>query len=76
MKENIIESLELLREIRVQVRGNVESSAAEKLDEAISKLEAAQRGTPDKLSRVELLAILGIVVELIPAVAQLIERIK
>ena len=76
MRQNIRESLRLLREIRIRVRGNVEDSAAEKLDQAISKLEAAQRGTPDKLSRIELLALLGIVVELIPSVAQLIESLK
>lgn len=75
MNENVRDVLRLLMQLRAEVHGNVENSVIEKLDQAIQKLDAAQCRNSRKLSRDHLLAILGKVVQMLPAVAELIERL-
>ncbi len=76
MQEHICEALDLLRQLRAEVHGNVESSVVERLDQAIQALDATQHENSWKPDKDELLAILGILVQLLPAVAQLIASLK
>ena len=75
MNASIRCTLELLQEVRAEVRGTVEDSAIEKLDEAIQKLEAAQRDNREKLSKHDLLNMVGIAIKLFPAIQKLIEKL-
>jgi hypothetical protein len=66
-------SLDLLHAIRAEVHGSVEDSVIERLDEAIKKLEEADENDARKYTALEILSMLGKVVELIPAIALLLE---
>ena len=75
MDDNVRNVRKLLMQLRADVHGNVENSVVEKLDRAIQELDVAERRSSRKLSRDDLLAVLGRVVQMLPAVAQLIERL-
>ena len=70
------ETLELLRDVRVEVHGGVDDSIVEQLDEAIRLLEEAQHSQSAKLSRRDALIILGKVIEHLPTIVRLIELIR
>ena len=66
-------SLDLLYAIRAEVHGSVENSVIEQLDEVIKKLQEADENGAKKFTALEILSMLGKVVELIPAIALLLE---
>jgi len=76
MEKHVQEALDLLWQIRAEVHGNVESSVEEMLDRAINDLEETLQTDHQKFSKDDLLTILGMAAQLLPAVAQLIERLK
>lgn len=73
VKSLIGDALESLRRVRAEVLGSVENSVIEQIDEVISKLEEADANNPGKYSAMDMLSALGKIVELIPAVAKLLE---
>jgi hypothetical protein len=70
------DSVEILKEIRTELHGKAEGSVEEKLDKAIGDLENIQDETPDKLTPVVVLTIIGAVLDLIPTIADVIKALK
>lgn len=76
-KELIAQSLELLRDVRDKVHGNVESIVIQQLDEVIELLEEAHKNSSSlKLTPQDVLSILGIAIKAIPEVVKLIDFLK
>lgn len=72
----LMETLELLEEVRAEVHDDVDDSVVEQLDEAIRMLKQAQHSKGAKLSSYDLLTILGQVVQALPAIAKLIDLLQ
>jgi hypothetical protein len=72
----MIETIELLREVRVEVQGDVEDSVLRQLDEAILKLEETSRTRQGQIAKQEALELLGKVIEWLPAIVRLIELLR
>ena len=70
------ETLERLRDVRAEVHGDVESSVVKQLDEVIWMLEEAQQDQGVELSFHEVLVLLGKAVEVLPAIARLLELLQ
>lgn len=73
MNDELSEVLDLLKQTRAMVRGYAANSAIERLDEIIQKVEALQHGN-SKWTRQELLVLLGVFLELIPSIVDLVTR--
>lgn len=65
------ETIEALIMLRLELHGSVDDSVLETLDKVISDLEAA-RNEPGKLSKQELLRLLGTVLDKLPAIVEII----
>ncbi len=79
MKDNsrlIHETIELLREVRVKVQGDVEDSVVHQLDEAIWKLEETCRTRQGQIANQEALELLGAAIKWLPIVAKLVELLR
>ena len=72
----IHETIELLREVRVKVQGDVEDSVLHQLDEAIRKLEETSHTRQGRIANQEALELLGKVIEWLPAMVKLIELLR
>ena len=70
------ECLSQLRAVRAEVYGDVESGVIVVLDEVIQKLEAAQLENPSRYSARDILLMVGKVIELLPAIASLLELLQ
>lgn len=70
------ETLELLREVRVEVQGDVGDGVVRQLDEAIRKLDDVSRTRHDRTVNQEALELLGKVIEWLPAMIKLIEILR
>lgn len=70
MQQELFESsIEALKDLRDELRGKVEDSTFQKLDKIINDLEHANKRNPWKVSKLDMLKALGIVLEAIPAIA-------
>jgi hypothetical protein len=75
--EQVAQSLELLREVRVQVHGNVESIVIQQIDECIRLLEEAQDNSSVlPLTSQDVLNILGFALKALPDVVLLLKLVK
>jgi hypothetical protein len=72
----IDEAIEILREVRVEVHGDVEDRVGDQLDEAILKLEETSRTRQGQIANQEALELLGKAIKWLPAVAKLIELLR
>jgi hypothetical protein len=72
----IRETLERLRDVRAEVHDDVERSVIKQLDEAIWMLEETQCNERVELSLHEVLKLLGKVIEVLPAMAQLLVLLR
>ena len=70
------ECLAQLRAVRAELYEDVESGVIEVLDEVIQKLEAAQQENPCRYSAQDILLMVGRVIELLPAIASLLELLQ
>jgi len=74
--------LEQLYAVREEVQSAIEASVStqfrvdRRLNEVIQKLEEAQDESPNKRIRQEILMMFGQVIEMLPAIAQLLERLR
>ena len=69
-------SLETLRAIRAEVHGKVEASVIERLDAVIQELEASRREDPGKYTAGDILTLVGEIVQLLPAVVELVDKLQ
>lgn len=72
----IRETIELLRDVREEVQGDVEDSVIHQLDEAILKLEETSRKRQGQIANRKALELLGKTIKWLPAVAKLIELLR
>ena len=76
-EEHVAQSLELLREVRVKVHGNVESTVIQQIDESIRLLEEAQDNSSiQPLTSQDVLNILGLALKTLPDVVLLLKLFK
>ena len=66
-------SVEVLKSLRAELHGNVEDSVIGQLDKVIRDLEAAQQESSGRYSSMELLFLLGSILEKLPAIVGAIE---
>jgi hypothetical protein len=72
MNEKLLgETIEALIMLRLELHGSVDESALQTLDKVILDLEAI-RNEPDKISKQELLHLLGKVLEKLPVIVEII----
>lgn len=69
-------SIELLEAILAEVQGNVESSVVAQIEMVIDNLKAAQKKAPSSITASDLLMLLGKVIEVLPAVATLLQMLQ
>ena len=68
------DSLEVLNVLRAELHDSVEDSVIDQLDEVIANLEAAQSDKTDTVVRaLEILVILGTLIEKVPDIASTIQ---
>jgi hypothetical protein len=72
----ICETIELLKEVRAKMQGEVEDSVVRQIDEAILKLEETGRLRQDQRANQEALEVLGKAIRWLPLVAKLIELLR
>ena len=70
------DSIEALKCLRMEMQGRVEDSVMTKLDEIIHDLEQAEAGHGRALTTADVLRLVGAGIELIPAVAKMIEWLQ
>ena len=68
-------SIELVRQVRDEIQSSTEDSIIERMDTAILMLESIQANGRE-YSMVEILNILGSVIELLPTIISIIKTIK
>lgn len=69
-------SIKLLEAIQAEVQGNVESSVVAQIEMVIDNLKAAQKEAPSSITASDLLMLLGKVIEVLPAVATLLQMLQ
>ena len=70
------DTLEHLGSVREKVHSNVEDSVLEELDQAIMVLETAGRDGSPRFSAQDLLVMIGVFLDLMPFIANLINRLR
>lgn len=75
-KELLRDSVDVLKCIRAELQGNVESSVIAQLDKVIEDLETAQTsGIDATIKALEILLLLGQFIEKIPEIAKMIDHL-
>ncbi len=75
--EQVAQSLELLREVRSKVHGNVESIVIQQIDESIRLLEEARDNSlVPPITSQDVLNILGLALKALPEVVMLLKLFK
>ncbi|MDE1464832.1 hypothetical protein [Spartinivicinus poritis] len=69
-------ALELLREVRKEVHTEVEAGELAKIDQSIELLEKQLECSDKNVSQMEVLSAIGKVVQYIPSIAKLIEKLS
>jgi hypothetical protein len=72
----IADSLEALHAVRAEVRGDVDASVVERLDEVIEELESVRRAEANRHRAQDILVIVAKAIELLPSVAKLLEQVR
>ena len=75
-KKLLGDSVSVLKQIRTELHGNVENNVLKQLDKVIQDLETAKQGKPERvITALELLVLLGTLVEKAPQFAQVLEHL-
>lgn len=77
MKQQLLgEVLVVLKDIRSELSGNAEGSVICQLDRAIQDLEVAEREYSNEITPLDLIELLGKILEKLPAILALIELLR
>ena len=75
-KKLLKDSVSVLKQIRTELHGNVENNALLQLDKVIQDLETVRQGKSERaITALELLVLLGTLVEKAPQFAQVLEHL-
>lgn len=77
MKQELLEgSIEALSKLRDELCGKVEDCTIQKLDKIINDLNLAYKEDPRRIDKIDLLKALGVFLEAIPAIAELLKLLS
>lgn len=72
----ILDALDVLYDIRAEVHGDVEDSVINQIDDAINDLETKLYEDIDNFNALDVLTMLGKVIEMIPAIQALLKLLQ